>query len=113
MPGRGSHLRDKGEGEGASCLQLLSASAPQASCLVQRGVAKQCGEPAAAVYSTCTSKAASQPHDWGQNQKNTVCSKQASASIAGKEKLSRFSWTETFSVPGPLSIPPDSVKRKS
>lgn len=49
-------------------LQPKSASALQASCLFLRGVAKQHCEPAAAVYSTCTSKAASQQNTLGSSK---------------------------------------------
>lgn len=103
MPGRSSHLHDKGEGEGVFCQQLQSASALQASCLVQRGVAKQ-AVCLPQLFTAPALQRPSQPRDGRWNQKNTVGSKQASASNADKEKLSR-SPTPT-PTPGPdLLIP--------
>lgn len=99
MPGRSSHLHDKGEGEGVFCQQLQSASALQASCLVQRGVAKQ-AVCLPLLFTAPALQRPSQPHDGRWNQKNTVGSKQDSASIADKEKLSRFSPGPDLLIPG-------------
>lgn len=89
-----------------------SASAPQASCLVLGRVAKCC-VPAAAAHNTCTSKAVSRPHAGRQNQKNTFGSKQATAGLLAKANCHGFSWAESFSSCGPLSISPDSVREVS